>query len=197
VAHDDSQLALQPIHIAHNPHSTTPYDHQGNRHYFLVFLWMELAAIVVSGVTVVVSLHRAIRISKEQGIGTFAIIGPILFVVFDFILVISVAALAIAQSSQVSRNLTTNEMSNWSRYDYLHEGSKRDGDFTNPFDRGCRQNCVEVCRPAAAPKAVYTIEGIRATKPSLGAGEGERLVRVLREERDHRSDDDEALHKRA
>jgi len=164
---------------------------KGNRHYFLTFLWLELAAIVISGITVVVSLHRAIRISNERGIGAMAIVGPILFVVFDLILAVSVAALAIAQASQVSRNVTTNELSNWSRYGYLHENGRGDGDFVNPFDRGCRKNCREVYFPARAPKPVYTVEGIRATKPSLQSGEGERLVRVVRETRGSLLDEDE------
>lgn len=166
---------------------------QGNRHYFLIFLWLELGAIVASGVTVVISLHRAIRISNEQNISSFAIIGPILFVVFDLILVVSVAALAIAQASQVARNLTTNELSNWTRYEYLHSENRQDGDFTNPFDQGCRNNCIEVCHPAAAPRPVYTVEGIRATKPSVGGGEGARLVRVVRE---GMSDDGAVFNKR-
>lgn len=41
--------------------------------------------------------------------------GPVLFVVFDVFLLISVAALAIAQASQVARNVTTNELANWHR----------------------------------------------------------------------------------
>jgi predicted acyltransferase len=38
-----------------------------------------------------------------------------MFVVFDVFLLISVAALAIAQASQVARNVTTNELANWHR----------------------------------------------------------------------------------
>lgn len=163
---------------------------KGNRHLFLIFLWLELAAIVASGVTVVVSLHRAIRISNARGGGTFAIIGPILFVCFDLVLAVSVAALAIAQASQVSRNITTNELSNWNRYTYLHKDGKLNEDFVNPFDRGMRKNCVEVCRPRQAPKPVYTAdEAIRAASNG-GTGERERerererLIRVVRESAD-------------
>ncbi len=43
------------------------------------------------------------------------LIGPVMFVVFDIFLLISVAALAIAQASQVARNVTTNELANWHR----------------------------------------------------------------------------------
>lgn len=42
-------------------------------------------------------------------------VGPVLFVVFDVFLLISLAALAIAQASQVARNVTTNELANWHR----------------------------------------------------------------------------------
>ena len=138
----------------------------------------------------VLSLHRAIRISNARGGGTFAIIGPILFVCFDLVLAVSVAALAIAQASQVSRNITTNELSNWNRYTYLHKDGKLNEDFVNPFDRGMRKNCVEVCRPRQAPKPVYTAdEAIRAASNG-GTGERERerererLIRVVRESAD-------------
>ena len=40
---------------------------------------------------------------------------PVMFVVIDVFLLISVAALAIAQASQVARNVTTNELANWHR----------------------------------------------------------------------------------
>lgn len=144
---------------------------KGNRHYFLLFLWIELLAIVASGVTVVVSLHRAIKASNKAGIG-LSIIGPIFFVVFDMVLFISVAALAIAQASQVSRNVTTNELSNWHRYAYLR--SEAHGDFTNPFDRGVQENCKEVCFPSLAPKPCYVLESSK--KPSHGLGEKDTLM---------------------
>lgn len=44
------------------------------------------------------------------------LVGPVMFVVFDIFLLISVAALAIAQASQVARNVTTNELANWHRW---------------------------------------------------------------------------------
>ncbi|WPT14430.1 Protein S-acyltransferase 24 [Picochlorum sp. SENEW3] len=145
---------------------------KGNRHYFLVFLWLELAAILASGITVVSCLQRAIKISNDST--SPSIILPIIFVVFDMVLLISVAALAIAQASQVSRNVTTNELSNWHRYTYLHAD---DGDFTNPFDQGCRSNCSEVCYPDRAPK-FYTLDS-RAKKPSNALAENESLMKYI------------------
>lgn len=44
-----------------------------------------------------------------------SMVGPVAFVCFDIFLLISVAALAIAQASQVARNVTTNELANWHR----------------------------------------------------------------------------------
>jgi palmitoyltransferase len=43
------------------------------------------------------------------------LLGPVLFLICDVFLLISVAALAIAQGSQVARNVTTNELANWHR----------------------------------------------------------------------------------
>ena len=96
--------------------------------------------------------------------------------------------LTAAQVSQATRNITTNELSNWNRYTYLHKDGKLNEDFVNPFDRGMRKNCVEVCRPRQAPKPVYTAdEAIRAASNG-GTGERERererLIRVVRESAD-------------
>ncbi len=41
---------------------------------------------------------------------------------------------------QISRNITTNEMANAKRYNYL-KGA--DGKFHNPYDRGFCKNCTE------------------------------------------------------
>jgi palmitoyltransferase len=57
----------------------------------------------------------------------------IIFVVVDAFVGIGVAALAVAQASQVARNVTTNELANWHRYKYLQTS---DGQFHNPFNRG-------------------------------------------------------------
>ena len=88
-------------------------------------------------------------------------------------LLISVSALAAAQTSQVARNVTTNELSNWHRYPYLRSS---DGDFHNPFDRGCKSNCSEVCFPHKASKPCYTREQIRKP-PSTKMGERDSLVK--------------------
>ena len=50
------------------------------------------------------------------------------------------------QGMQIARNTTTNEEANWTRYKYLHG---EDGTFHNPFNQGCRQNCMDaLCNPS-------------------------------------------------
>jgi palmitoyltransferase len=58
---------------------------------------------------------------------------------------------------QIARNITTNEMSNAARYNYLKDSNGR---FHNPFDRGFRKNCMEF---------LFTgfIEDVNTTAPSL------------------------------
>jgi len=77
------------------------------------------------------------------------------FIVVDILLLVSVAALTIAQTSQVVRNVTTNELANWHRYRYLHDSR---GEFHNPFDQGWRANCAEVCAPEKAKQAPYVLD---------------------------------------
>lgn len=46
--------------------------------------------------------------------------------------------------------MTTNELANWPRYQYLRAS---DGAFHNPFDHGCKNNCMETMYPATVPPA--------------------------------------------
>ncbi|KAK9073813.1 hypothetical protein SSX86_006407 [Deinandra increscens subsp. villosa] len=66
--------------------------------------------------------------------------GVLLFLVSDFSLFIGVAALTAMQISQVGRNITTNEMANMMRYNYLRGPGGR---FRNPYDHGCKKNCSD------------------------------------------------------
>ncbi|PRW58247.1 S-acyltransferase 24 [Chlorella sorokiniana] len=129
---------------------------RGNRHLFLTFLWLELGAILASTLLAVVRIHDGVTAASKRGDHSLMLLGPVLFVVFDVFLLISVAALAIAQASQVARNVTTNELANWHRYKYMHGP---EGDFHNPFDRGWRRNCVDTCKPTAAPASPFVLRG--------------------------------------
>lgn len=65
--------------------------------------------------------------------------GAIVFLFGDIFLLLGAGTLAGLQAWQISRNITTNEMANAMRYGYL-KGA--DGRFRNPYDSGCRKNCV-------------------------------------------------------
>lgn len=85
---------------------------------------------------------------------------PVIFLVVDLFVLISVTALAITQATQISRNVTTNELANWQRYSYLRDAH---GLFMNPFDRGCRNNCLEAMLPkrgAVAPMVLPEQESL-------------------------------------
>jgi palmitoyltransferase ZDHHC13/17 len=131
---------------------------KGNRAVFLTFLWLEVGAVLVAALLGVARIHTAIAVPRQsadshQGQGTL-ILAPVLFCVFDSFLLLSVAALALAQASQVSHNVTTNELANWQRYRYLQSA---DGEYHNPFDKGWKANCGEVCGPERAQQAPYTL----------------------------------------
>ncbi|KAK6942194.1 Ankyrin repeat [Dillenia turbinata] len=66
--------------------------------------------------------------------------GAISFLVADVFLFFGVAALTVVQASQISRNITTNEMANAMRYSYLRGPGGR---FRNPYDHGIKKNCSD------------------------------------------------------
>ncbi len=82
-----------------------------NRHTFLVFLWLELYALLSSLACAVV----AARAYVTAGFWSDRLAWIIGFVIVDAFVAISVAVLAVAQASQVARNVTTNELANWHR----------------------------------------------------------------------------------
>eukprot|EP00798_Chlamydomonas_sp_ICE-L_P014668 gene14669-20703_t len=120
---------------------------KGNRHYFIVFLWLQLYAMVVSAIVCAIQIRGHM---KGESWDPYSLSWMIFFEALDALLGLSVAALAIAQGSQGGRNVTTNELANWHRYKYLHA---LDGSFHNPFSKGCVANCVEVFKADRAPMA--------------------------------------------
>jgi palmitoyltransferase len=119
---------------------------KGNRHIFLLFLWLELYALLASLVVAVLQLHYAI----QSGLWTDRLVWVMVFLIVDAFVGISVAVLAVAQAAQVARNVTTNELANWHRYKYLQDVNGR---FLNPFNKGIRANCFEAFHPTQVPTA--------------------------------------------
>ncbi|KAK7400412.1 hypothetical protein VNO78_11618 [Psophocarpus tetragonolobus] len=66
--------------------------------------------------------------------------GLVVFLVMDTVVFIAATTLTITQSSMIARNVTTNELANSTRYDYLRSP---DGRFRNPYNHGCWKNCVD------------------------------------------------------
>lgn len=139
---------------------------KGNRHFFLLFVWLELYAMLVSGIVGIIQIQRLTG-SEHMRPGRLAwMIG---FELVNLFVALGVAALAIAQASQIARNVTTNELANWHRYKYLQAP---DGSFHNPFSQGCYKNCVESCTPGSVPMAPVFLPKGTTLVASSGSGTG-------------------------
>ncbi|XP_027348744.1 probable protein S-acyltransferase 23 isoform X2 [Abrus precatorius] len=66
--------------------------------------------------------------------------GLLVFLVMDAVVFIAATTLTITQASMIARNVTTNELANSSRYEYLRGP---DGRFRNPYNHGCWKNCAD------------------------------------------------------
>ena len=110
-----------------------------NRWHFLVFLLLEMWALLVS---ISVSIYKLTKL-KHGSQNAGYIVG---FLVMDCSLGISVLTLLMAQINSIVKNMTTNEMANAHRYNYIAMDSY--GRVFNPFDKGCNENCLEVMYPS-------------------------------------------------
>ncbi|KAM6553279.1 hypothetical protein CsatB_014041 [Cannabis sativa] len=115
-----------------------------NKWEFFIFLALEVSAMLITGA---VALSRIL--SDPLAPSTFGAwishvatihAGVMSFLIVDFFLFFGVAVLTVVQASQISRNITTNEMANAMRYSYLKGPGDR---FRNPYDHGIRKNCSD------------------------------------------------------
>lgn len=128
-----------------------------NRRDFIIFLTLETIALVVSCgmalvrlISVVPSAGAAATAGGHAAHGTVGAASNLtklplassllIFLIADFVVLLSVATLCVVQISQVCRNVTTNELANSHRYRYLRGP---DGLFANPYDQGWQKNCTE------------------------------------------------------
>lgn len=118
-----------------------------NKRDFILFLVLECFAMMVTGG---IALTRVLTDPlAPSSFGAWLNhagnqhIGAIAFIMLDAFLFSGVAVLTIVQASQVSRNITTNELANAMRYNYLRGPGGR---FRNPYDHGCRKNCSDFLR---------------------------------------------------
>ncbi|KAG5559495.1 hypothetical protein RHGRI_009131 [Rhododendron griersonianum] len=115
-----------------------------NKWDFFSFLILEVSAMLITGA---VALTRVLTdplapspFGKWLNHAGNQHVGAISFLIVDFFLFSGVAALTCMQASQISRNITTNEMTNVMRYSYLKGPGGR---FRNPYDHGCKKNCSD------------------------------------------------------
>lgn len=115
-----------------------------NKWEFFLFLLLEVAAMLITGLVALIRVLTDPIAPSSFGAwlnhaGTHHS-GAISFLVADIFLFFGVAVLTVVQASQISRNVTTNEMANAMRYGYLRGPGGR---FRNPYDHGIRKNCSD------------------------------------------------------
>ncbi|XP_042506786.1 protein S-acyltransferase 24-like isoform X1 [Macadamia integrifolia] len=115
-----------------------------NKWDFFMFLALEVSAMVITGVVAFTRVLKDPMAPSSFGAWISHAgsrhIGILSFLIVDFLLFFGVAILTVVQASQISRNITTNEMANAMRYSYLRGPSGR---FRNPYDHGIRKNCSD------------------------------------------------------
>ncbi|KAL8136967.1 hypothetical protein V2J09_002968 [Rumex salicifolius] len=115
-----------------------------NKRDFLMFLVLEVAAMLITGMVALTRVwtNPAAPLSFGAWLNYTCThhLGAIAFLAADLFIFFGVAVLTVLQASQISRNITTNELANALRYSYLRGP---DGRFRNPYDHGCKKNCSD------------------------------------------------------
>ncbi|KAL0427271.1 UNVERIFIED_CONTAM: protein S-acyltransferase 24 [Sesamum latifolium] len=115
-----------------------------NKWDFILFLVFEVLAMLLTGAVALTRILTDPKAPSSFGawwnyVGSQHV-GALSFVIADVFILSAVAALTCVQASQIARNITTNEMANVMRYDYLRGPGDQ---FHNPYDHGCKNNCSD------------------------------------------------------
>ncbi|XP_047307821.1 protein S-acyltransferase 24-like [Impatiens glandulifera] len=115
-----------------------------NKWDFFFFLVLEVFAMLITGSVALTRIWNDPVAPSSFGswVKHAAIqhMGAVAFLFADFFFFSGVVILTIMQASQISRNITTNELANSMRYNYLRGPGGR---FRNPFDHGIKKNCSD------------------------------------------------------
>uniref|UniRef100_A0A0D9WSJ6 protein S-acyltransferase n=1 Tax=Leersia perrieri TaxID=77586 RepID=A0A0D9WSJ6_9ORYZ len=115
-----------------------------NKWEFFMFITLEAFAMIITGCAAIIRIARdpasPASFIPWLSYSAFNHTGALSFFIVDLFLFFGVAVLTVVQASQIAKNITTNEMANSMRYNYLRGPGGR---FRNPFDHGVRKNCSE------------------------------------------------------
>ncbi|KAM0073006.1 putative protein S-acyltransferase [Helianthus debilis subsp. tardiflorus] len=116
-----------------------------NKWDFFVFLFLGTLTSLIGGVVAIYRLWTsipALQSDEESWIHhvVFQHPGATVFLFFDFFILLAAGTLFLIQAYQISRNITTNEYVNATRYGYLQGANGR---FHNPYNHGFVKNCSD------------------------------------------------------
>ncbi|XP_031483677.1 protein S-acyltransferase 24 isoform X1 [Nymphaea colorata] len=115
-----------------------------NKWDFFVFIFVGTLTAAVAAAVAFQRIWTEKMVPSSAGSWVYHTIashpGAVAFLVIDVFVLMGGAVLTVAQASQISRNITTNELANASRYGYLRGP---DGRFRNPYNHGIRKNCMD------------------------------------------------------
>lgn len=115
-----------------------------NKRDFFIFICL---GTITSSVSAVIAVHRIWTSIPAVPAGETWIHqvlvrhpGLVAFLVMDAVVVVATTTLTVTQASMIARNVTTNELANSTRYEYLRGP---DGRFRNPYNHGWWKNCAD------------------------------------------------------
>ncbi|XP_004504881.1 probable protein S-acyltransferase 23 [Cicer arietinum] len=115
-----------------------------NKRDFFIFICLGTMTSLVSGAVAIQRAWTSIPAlpAGETWIHQVLVNHPglVAFLVMDAVVVIAATTLTVTQISMIARNVTTNELANSTRYEYLRGP---DGRFRNPYNHGCWKNCAD------------------------------------------------------
>lgn len=115
-----------------------------NKWDFFMFLCLATLGTIIAAVIAIQRIWTESPTFHSAGKWTHYMVtehpGAIVFLFLDVICLSAGSVLTTAQSSQIARNITTNELANASRYGYLRG---TEGHFRNPYNHGFRKNCTD------------------------------------------------------
>lgn len=147
---------IRPVRSKHCPtceHCVEQFDHhcpwisncvgKRNKRDFFIFLCLGMMTSLIGAAVALQRIWTSVLVLQGETWIHHIIFehpGVVAFLIMDEAILLAAVTLLIVQVSQISRNITTNEMANAIRYGYLRGP---DGRFRNPYNHGCRKNCSD------------------------------------------------------